>query len=333
MANNPFALSFAPITNALAGIQKQRNTDREFEESGRRWEQQNWLAQGQFDLQKQAAARQAAEYDRQNTVRGEVTNWLAQNPNVGGVPSPLVDLARIQGDPSVVQNYLLADAKRRSEMATREAPSNVREWQYFSRLPQEEQQKYLTMKRAQQWHNAGTEFVQMNPVDPTQRRAAIPIDNAGKERASEIGRAGGKAVTDLPRIEGNADQALKTIDQIRNHPGKGLGTGIAGAIPPIPGTAQAGFVDLVNQAKGKAFLEAFNSLKGGGQITEIEGEKATQAIARLNRARRPEDFDAALKDLEDVIRLGVDRARKAASAGSGPPPASSGGGFSIRRLD
>ena len=196
MANNPFALSFAPITNALAGIQKQRNTDREFEESGRRWEQQNWLAQGQFDLQKQAAARQAAEYDRQNTVRGEVTNWLAQNPNVGGVPQPIVDLARIQGDPSGVQNYIMAEAKRKAEMANREAPSNVREWQYFSKLPPEQQQQYLIMRRAQTWKDTGTEFVLPNPMNPSQPSATITKNNAGETQDKAIGKGAGERVSD-----------------------------------------------------------------------------------------------------------------------------------------
>ncbi len=129
----------------------------------------------------------------------------------------------------------------------------------------------------------------------------------------------------------NADQALKVIGQIRSHPGKAYGLGaVGGMMPAVPGTTQAGFVDLVNQARGKAFLEAFNSLRGGGQITEAEGAKATDAIARLNRARRQEDFDAALSDFEEVIRLGVDRARRA--AGPAPSPAASGG-FSMRRLD
>jgi len=142
---------------------------------------------------------------------------------------------------------------------------------------------------------------------------------AGKEAAEALGQARGKAAADLPRIIDNASQAMRTIEQIRKHPGKAYGLGmVGGVLGAVPGTAQAGFVDLVEQAKGKAFLEAFNSLKGGGQITEAEGRKATEAIARLNRARRPEDFDQALADFEAVIMAGVARAQKSSGAGAAP---------------
>lgn len=159
--------------------------------------------------------------------------------------------------------------------------------------------------------DAGTHFVLMDPIT-RQPIGTVPKDIIGKESAEEIGKARGKAQMDLPRIEDNASQALQTIQQIRNHPGKQWGTGPLGVLPRVPGTAQAGFVNLVEQAKGKVFLEAFNSLKGGGQITEAEGNKATQALARLDRAQSKEDFETALRDLEVVINDGAARARRAA---------------------
>jgi CheY-like chemotaxis protein len=69
----------------------------------------------------------------------------------------------------------------------------------------------------------------------------------------------------------------------------------------------------VDQAKGQTFLQAFNSLRGGGQITEAEGNKATQALARLDRAQSQQDFDAALSDIEAVVTAGLSRSRKAAT--------------------
>lgn len=158
-----------------------------------------------------------------------------------------------------------------------------------------------------------------------QKSTGAPLENiapniAGKEAAEAVGQARGKAAADLPRIVDNASQALRTIQQIRAHPGREYGLGIGGVLGPVPGTSQAGFVDLVEQAKGKAFLEAFNSLKGGGQITEAEGRKATEAIARLNRARRAEDFDQALADFESVIMAGVARAQQSAEGRPAVPP-------------
>ena len=72
---------------------------------------------------------------------------------------------------------------------------------------------------------------------------------------------------------------------------------------------KSGFINRLDQLKGGAFLEAFNTLKGGGQITEVEGKKATDAIARMDNATSESEFKAAVKDYQDVIRKGMNRAR------------------------
>jgi hypothetical protein len=73
-------------------------------------------------------------------------------------------------------------------------------------------------------------------------------------------------------------------------------------------------------------------LKGGGHITEIEGQKATQAIARLRTAQSEEGFMKALDDLEAVVQRGLQNAY--AKAGQQPPATSgSGGGLSPGEYD
>jgi hypothetical protein len=157
-------------------------------------------------------------------------------------------------------------------------------------------------------------------------------DVFGAASQTARGKGQGEASVALPTIEATADRALKTIDQIRNHPGKQYGLGVGGVLPGIPGTQQKGFVTLVDQAKGQTFLEAFNSLRGGGAITEAEGRKATEAFARLDRAQTPQDFEAGLTDLEAVIKEGVRVARtKSGGQQQQPPPAN--GGWSIKRVD
>lgn len=202
-------------------------------------------------------------------------------------------------------------------------PASVREWQHFNGLSPEDQQRYLNMKRTERYYDTGTQFVAPNTVDPTAAPRTIDKNPDELKYRETLGKERAEVAASLPAVETTSQRALDTIDAIRNHPGKKWGVGVTGIIPGIPGSTQKGFVTLVDQAKGQAFLEAFNSLRGGGQITEAEGRKATDALARLDRAQRPEDFDAALKDYEDVIRKGLDTARK--RAGGTQPTAQQGG--------
>jgi hypothetical protein len=141
-----------------------------------------------------------------------------------------------------------------------------------------------------------------------------------KEAANKRGEAEGTAQANLANGILQGQLALKTIDQIRNHPGRNdLGSvGMTGILPGIPGTQQKGFVALVDQLKNKTFLQAYEALKGGGAITNIEGSKGESAIARLDRTQNVTDFKAALQDLEDVIKTGMKNAR-AKAAGISPP--------------
>jgi hypothetical protein len=98
-------------------------------------------------------------------------------------------------------------------------------------------------------------------------------------------------------------------------------------LPAFPGTRDAGFDAMGDQLKGKVFLEAFQSLKGAGQITEVEGQKATDAIGRLNRAQSEGDYKAALTELKGVITGGMERARRQASPAA--PSGGARGGYTV----
>ena len=100
---------------------------------------------------------------------------------------------------------------------------------------------------------------------------------------------------------------ISSIDGILTDPALDWATGFMEWTQKIPGTAAKRFEGRVKQLDGQAFLNAFESLKGGGQITEIEGQMATQAVGRLDTAQRPEDYRAALMELRDILVLGNSR--------------------------
>jgi hypothetical protein len=89
----------------------------------------------------------------------------------------------------------------------------------------------------------------------------------------------------------------------------------------VEGSDVAGYERRQLQVEGRAFLEAFESLKGGGAITEIEGAKATQAISRMNKAQSEVEYVKAARELQDIVRKGVERARAKAGGGAAAPAA------------
>jgi hypothetical protein len=77
----------------------------------------------------------------------------------------------------------------------------------------------------------------------------------------------------------------------------------------IEGSDVASYETRQKQIEGKAFLEAFQALKGGGSITEKEGEKATSAIMRMNKASSEDEYVAAARELQGILRAGMERSR------------------------
>ena len=124
---------------------------------------------------------------------------------------------------------------------------------------------------------------------------------------------------DLGTAVTNAQEQLRLIQEMRTHPGREgnpfFHNKLANDLPDtaIPGnTAAYGANSLLNQLRGQNFMQAYQTLKGGGQITEIEGKKATEALARIQRPQSKAEFDRGLSDLEGMIRNGLDIAARRA---------------------
>ena len=75
----------------------------------------------------------------------------------------------------------------------------------------------------------------------------------------------------------------------------------------IHGTSAAGADSIRKQLEGKLFMKAYQTLKGGGQITEIEGDQAKQAQGRMNIALSEVEYKKALTDFLDAYRRGLEK--------------------------
>jgi hypothetical protein len=135
------------------------------------------------------------------------------------------------------------------------------------------------------------------------------------EQGSAVGAGDGRISPSDPQT------MINSIDGILNDPALDRSTGLLSGMQNVPGTDQYRFGTRARQLEGQAFLQAFESLKGAGQITEVEGAKATQAIGRLDTAQKSEDYREALNDLRSILIAAQERgaALQAPSGNTGAP--------------
>jgi hypothetical protein len=194
-----------------------------------------------------------------------------------------------------------------------------------------------------------------NSLDPVQKRVydrsfginISPEWAAGEaskyyEEQDERAKAAADPRTQALEIQRN-EKAQATRDQIGimrgvvsgilEHPGFSGSVGAKNASflfgvkgQPFAGTKEADFMAMLDQLKGGAFLQAFQSLKGGGPITDVEGQKATEAIVRAQNSQSEEGFRKSMNEVLDVLgsaekRLGDGAAQGAAASAAPAAPA------------
>jgi len=197
-------------------------------------------------------------------------------------------------------------------------PMSVKEWQYYDKLPQAQKDEYLRMKRAQPTVNLGGSVIQPSPTQPGQISGEFaktlppeeePQHIAEKKAAEVTGKDIGETQIKLQQTIDQADESIQLVDDLLSHPGFSMAVGKSRMLQTqkIPGTDAYDWEVRRKQLLGKQFMEAYQTLKGGGQITEIEGEKATDAMSRMDAASSEPAFIKAARDFQDVIRKGRDR--------------------------
>jgi hypothetical protein len=101
---------------------------------------------------------------------------------------------------------------------------------------------------------------------------------------------------------------IARIDALMNDPNledalgfEGIVRGFASNVGLDPNVARVN--EMIKQVRGDVFLQAFEKLKGGGQITELEGMKAEQAMARLGQMQSHGDYVNSLKELRFYVDI------------------------------
>jgi len=146
-------------------------------------------------------------------------------------------------------------------------------------------------------------------VTPAKPETGTQLITTPEGVITQVPIAGSSVAQEVQQAVDTASSTLQVIDEALSHKGLSAAVGPLDARTPTFLPDATAFEAYHNQIKGKAFLQAFESLKGGGQITEIEGQKAEQAIARLDLAQSEDDYKRALKDLRDIVELGLQRSQ------------------------
>lgn len=154
--------------------------------------------------------------------------------------------------------------------------------------------------------------------------AVAPYDvNFDKSAGTAAGGVAGAAAGALPGATQMASQINQQIEDIKNDPYLPSMLGPVDSHLPNVSADAARVQGKLNQLQGGAFLQARQMLKGGGAITDYEGQKAEGAYARLNQAQTPEDFKAALDEFNYYVQAGLQKLQ----AQAGQRPLYQGGGM------
>jgi len=220
-------------------------------------------------------------------------------------------------------------------------PSNVQEWNFYSKLPPDQQRAYLEMKRAQQSFVPEVNGVR-TLVRPGLAGAAPtvqPLTNLGSEAAAQgaiagaksagevVGKSGAEAKIDLNSNLDDIQKMRQNVQGLLDAPGFSTIYGLSGKVDPrnyVAGTDAANAKARREQLSSQAFGISIQKMRGLGQLSNAEGLKVTQAYTR---AIDPQQSPAAAKEAWAEVKGYLDKAelrakQKAGVAGQQSAPAS-----------
>lgn len=151
------------------------------------------------------ATMKKAEAERQQNLN-QTQQWLQSNyPQYASLPAAegwqiaMADMA----------------AQRNAATGVPDAPSSVREWEYFTSLPPEQQGQYLRMKRASPFLDIGTGFVSPDPLNPGHVAGPeIVKDNFTPAYDSAAGTASGKVDVETQTSFDSLNSKLPGLKQV-----------------------------------------------------------------------------------------------------------------------
>ncbi len=282
---------------------------------------------GQGQLQ-DAQRAELAQKQAEDTLR---SNWVKANfPQFAGLPSSdALDMAKVAqkdttaADPADVATYKFY---ANQELKAGRNPKSFADWYAGSRQTSKAglgQPIYGKNRKTGEYMpfepmTDGT-LISLSDKNADPRDFIFDPGTVASDRAAgtAFGTAQGTQQYSFPKAAQDIETELGNIDALlANQTGMDQSFGNVGGFniggigfpnqwaPTIPNTPKAGFQTQLAQVAGENFLTAYAQLRGAGAITEVEGQAAKEAMARLNTAQSKEDFVKALGDLKAILIKG-----------------------------
>ena len=319
-----------------AGIQNQQRAqmmERQQQEEARRQAEFYYLAREYSDKFLKARQEEAQQQAMLNSISQYSTGLTDPVKRLAFNALPLSEKAKI----------ISAEQFPNAQMTSGSLPASVQEYQFAQKDPEyfkwlKERAKITPEAYAASTYQGamGRQLGKVEGEYTGRDKAAVVAREVAQGEAigSEAGKTMAKAAFDLPDIEASAQYTVNILDQLGNHPALQTMVGMPSLGKSkkfASGSPESDFSILLAQINGDKFLAAVQKLRGTGQITEMEGEKAAAAIARMSTAQSEQAFIKALNEYRGYIQAGVQRARAKARGeplsiipGMSPPGGPSG---------
>jgi hypothetical protein len=163
--------------------------------------------------------------------------------------------------------------------------------------------------------DAGTEWILLDPVT-RQPVGRVPKNNFEAASESAQGRAVGEdigaAKATLPQRHADLERIESAAAEILNDPVLPSILGPIDSRRPRVMTDGADAQAKIETFRTQTFPMAMQSLRGLGPASEMEGIAAQKAIANLDQARSPEEFERVLNEAVGHLRRGFEIAQQKA---------------------
>jgi len=204
--------------------------------------------------------------------------------------------------------------KLNREPAGGENPSNVREWEYYTKLGPEQRAEYLNMKRPVPYLDTGTQFVQPNPAGPAQPPRTIDKNVAEAEAQKIVGRETGEGRMALPKarvaLEQYNEQEKVVQDSIDKaiSQSNGWTTGLFGSASSfVPGTPAHNLSNTLNTIKSNLGFDKLQAMRdasptGGalGQVSEMENRLLQSVWGSVEQSQTKEQLVENLQQIKNI---------------------------------